>query len=114
MRVLLHRQVGIVPASGAALEEFRGAVESAQTSPALDDVPGCAENVPAIFRNPEEDGRILTVPPDQTFSLSPSEGERVGERGPFARFWWYRQVAPRLSSCDFKNIRGRPKNPYPL
>src|SRR5437764_15112280 len=34
------------------------------------------------------------VPPDQTFSLSPSEGERVGERGPFARFWWYRQDAP--------------------
>jgi hypothetical protein len=23
-------------------------------------------------------GRILTVPPDQTFSLSPSEGERLG------------------------------------
>ena len=34
----------------------------------------------------------------------PSEGERVGERGPFARFWWYRQDAPEVP-------RGRLKSP---
>ena len=28
----------------------------------------------------------------------PSEGERVGVRGPFARFWWYRQDAPSRAS----------------
>src|SRR5439155_16982603 len=35
--------------------------------------------------------------PRASFSLPPSEGERVGVRGPFARSWSYRQDAPRES-----------------
>jgi len=40
----------------------------------------------------------LALPPAAAFSLSPSEGERVGVRGPFARFWWYRRDATSRAS----------------
>jgi hypothetical protein len=51
--------------------------------------------------------------PPTAFSLSPSEGERVGERGPFAPFWWYHQDEPDfhakrvkipLPGCAFERI----------
>jgi len=40
----------------------------------------------------------LALPPAAAFSLSPSERERVGVRGPFARFWWYRRDATSRAS----------------
>src|SRR4051812_26456833 len=76
-------------------------------------------NMPMASRKPLclRRGRFLTVPPDQTFSLSPSEGERVGERGPFARFWWYGQEAPPFllsHSPILRHPRGNPGKHFGL